>query len=164
MCSCIVVLMIRRPPRSTRTDTLFPYTTLFRSTKPAANPTAQDNFLVRDHSPILGPPDAPVTIVEFFDPACEACRAFHPVVKQIMETFPGQVRVVLRYATFHEGSDEAARILELARLQGVFHPVLAKILEAQPEWASHVTTVLSKAWDTDQAAGPGVANERKRGR
>src|SRR3546814_19208339 len=28
--------MIRRPPRSTRTDTLFPYTTLFRSTKPNA--------------------------------------------------------------------------------------------------------------------------------
>src|SRR3546814_18042862 len=28
--------MIRRPPRSTRTDTLFPYTTLFRSAKPAA--------------------------------------------------------------------------------------------------------------------------------
>src|SRR3546814_12587809 len=27
----IFVLMIRRPPRSTRTDTLFPYTTLFRS-------------------------------------------------------------------------------------------------------------------------------------
>src|SRR3546814_2943338 len=33
--ACVVVfffLMIRRPPRSTRTDTLFPYTTLFRST------------------------------------------------------------------------------------------------------------------------------------
>src|SRR3546814_4513446 len=29
--SCIFFLMIRRPPRSTRTDTLFPYTTLFRS-------------------------------------------------------------------------------------------------------------------------------------
>src|SRR3546814_2829556 len=27
--------MIRRPPRSTRTDTLFPYTTLFRSLEPA---------------------------------------------------------------------------------------------------------------------------------
>src|SRR3546814_9163806 len=27
-------LMIRRPPRSTRTDTLFPYTTLFRSARP----------------------------------------------------------------------------------------------------------------------------------
>src|SRR3546814_12375490 len=32
-CYCCVLffLMIRRPPRSTRTDTLFPYTTLFRS-------------------------------------------------------------------------------------------------------------------------------------
>src|SRR3546814_17522963 len=28
-------LLIRRPPRSTRTDTLFPYTTLFRSLRPA---------------------------------------------------------------------------------------------------------------------------------
>src|SRR3546814_13608265 len=30
---CVFFLMIRRPPRSTRTDTLFPYTTLFRSTR-----------------------------------------------------------------------------------------------------------------------------------
>src|SRR3546814_18518717 len=28
---CFFLLMIRRPPRSTRTDTLFPYTNLFRS-------------------------------------------------------------------------------------------------------------------------------------
>src|SRR3546814_17843105 len=31
MYSYVFFLMIRRPPRSTRTDTLFPYTTLFRS-------------------------------------------------------------------------------------------------------------------------------------
>src|SRR3546814_5860205 len=31
VCVCFFFLMIRRPPRSTRTDTLFPYTTLFRS-------------------------------------------------------------------------------------------------------------------------------------
>src|SRR3546814_9993981 len=37
--SCVdfFFLMIRRPPRSTRTDTLFPYTTLFRSAAPADN-------------------------------------------------------------------------------------------------------------------------------
>src|SRR3546814_16178828 len=29
-------LLLRRPPRSTRTDTLFPYTTLFRSARPFA--------------------------------------------------------------------------------------------------------------------------------
>src|SRR3546814_19917560 len=31
--SCFFFLIIRRPPKSTRTDTLFPYTTLFRSHK-----------------------------------------------------------------------------------------------------------------------------------
>src|SRR3546814_19622233 len=34
-CLFIFFLSIRRPPRSTRTDTLFPYTTLFRSGEPA---------------------------------------------------------------------------------------------------------------------------------
>src|SRR3546814_14131477 len=37
-------LMIRRPPRSTRTDTLFPYTTLFRSDKDDQG--VGDRFLV----------------------------------------------------------------------------------------------------------------------
>src|SRR3546814_9293380 len=36
--SCFFFLMIRRPPRSTRTDTLFPYTTLFRSGARGAHP------------------------------------------------------------------------------------------------------------------------------
>src|SRR3546814_15923310 len=36
-------LMIRRPPRSTRTDTLFPYTTLFRSIVSAASAHGKDS-------------------------------------------------------------------------------------------------------------------------
>src|SRR3546814_1026099 len=43
--SSVILLLIRRPPRSTRTDTLFPYTTLFRSP--------------RDHSAFLEPLDPP---------------------------------------------------------------------------------------------------------
>src|SRR3546814_3481959 len=39
--------MIRRPPRSTRTDTLFPYTTLFRSGRAAAHPGAYPRPLSR---------------------------------------------------------------------------------------------------------------------
>src|SRR3546814_18187791 len=40
---CFFFLMIRRPPRSTRTDTLFPYTTLFRS-----DPFTRDGDAVED--------------------------------------------------------------------------------------------------------------------
>src|SRR3546814_2527906 len=47
MC-CVFLLMIRRPPRSTRTDTLFPYTTLFRSARSATRGrTAIGIFLIR---------------------------------------------------------------------------------------------------------------------
>ena len=41
-----------------------------------ATPTG--TYLVRPHSPVIGPRDARVTIVEFFDPSCETCRAFYP--------------------------------------------------------------------------------------
>src|SRR3546814_10284748 len=44
--------MIRRPPRSTRTDTLFPYTTLFRSSVPAARAELQQrlaDYGIADH-------------------------------------------------------------------------------------------------------------------
>src|SRR3546814_7413690 len=44
--------MIRRPPRSTRTDTLFPYTTLFRSAI-APGPDAAEHF-VADLESVLG--------------------------------------------------------------------------------------------------------------
>src|SRR3546814_19981598 len=40
--------MIRRPPRSTRTDTLFPYTTIFRSTPtPATSASVSDEAIGR---------------------------------------------------------------------------------------------------------------------
>lgn len=31
-----------------------------------------------DYAATMGDPNAKVTIVKFFDPACEACKAFHP--------------------------------------------------------------------------------------
>ena len=96
--------------------------------------------LVTDYAPILGPREAPVTIVEFFDPACEACRAFHPIVKDLLVEHKNSVRVVIRYAPFHgEASSEAIRVLEAARLQEVFVSVLESLLKEQPRWASHDT-------------------------
>lgn len=117
--------------------------------EPAADPT----LLVRPYSPTFGPADAPVTLVEFFDPSCEACRAYHPVVQEIRRQFPTQVRVVLRYTVFHEGSDEAVRILEAARMQGKFEPVLDALLEEQPGWALHDGPLMDVAWEIAGAAG-----------
>jgi protein-disulfide isomerase len=116
-------------------------------------PVAASLPLIRAHSPILGPEDAPVTIVEFFDPACEACRAFHPVVKQIMADFPDDVRVVLRYAAFHGVSPEAVRLLEASRRQGIFAPVLDALYATQPQWAGHDAPRVDLAWQAARRVG-----------
>lgn len=100
--------------------------------------------LVRFHSPVIGRFDAPVTIVEFFDPSCEGCRAFYPHVKELLGKFPNDVRVVFRYVLFHRGSEETVRMLEAARKQGLFEPVLEAILEAQPQW--HDDPRVAAAW------------------
>ena len=93
--------------------------------------------LVRAHAPIFGYPAAKVTIVEFFDPSCETCRAFYPVVKGIVNASFGQVRLVVRYAPLHKGSDKAVKILEAARLQGKYWEALEKTMAFQPQWAGH---------------------------
>jgi len=92
--------------------------------------------LIRMHSPSLGSADAPVVIVEFLDPACETCSAFYPLVKEMMASNPGKIRLVLRYAPFHNGSDKVAGLLEAARKQGKFWPALELLLSNQPAWTA----------------------------
>ena len=117
--------------------------------------------LVRPYSPVLGPEEASVTIVEFFDPACEACRAFYPVVEEIMTDYPEDVRVVLRYTPFHgEGSELAIKVLETARMQNVFLPVLEALLENQQAWASHNAPAAERIFQI--AGGAGLDVERAR--
>ena len=135
---------------------------LFVAGSPDSSSRAPSQFveqseLIRSHSPVIGPAGASVTIVEFFDPSCEACRAFHPIVKQILAKFPDEVRLVLRYAPFHEGSDEAVRILEASRAQNKFETVLDALFEKQGEWALHGSPPdLDRAWAIAGEAGLNV--------
>lgn len=116
--------------------------------------------LVRMHSPVLGPREAPVTIVEFFDPACETCRAFYPVVKDLMRQYPSEVRLVIRYAPFHKGSDEVVKLLESARRQDKYLAVLESVLAAQPQWADHGNPNLQFAYQAAEQAGLDMARAR----
>ncbi len=116
--------------------------------------------LVRPHSPVLGAAKAPVTVVEVLDPACEACRAFAPVVEQLLFLYPEDVRVVLRFADFHPGSEEAIRLLVAARRQGKFEPLLDALFERQEEWAAHGAPDSARAWQIAGEVGVNVARAR----
>jgi len=94
----------------------------------------------RQGAPVKGPVDARVTIVEFFDPACGTCADFYPLVKQLIDKYPGKVRVMMRYAPFHKGSDEVVKMLEAAHLQGKFFPALELLFKNQRRWTiNHVS-------------------------
>jgi len=114
----------------------------------AANLLAETNraALIRMHSPTVGRADAPVVIVEFFDPACETCRDFYPMVKQMMANNPDKIRIVLRYAPFHTGSDKVVAMLEAARRQGKFWPALELLLAEQSQWTQHHAANVEAAW------------------
>ncbi len=113
----------------------------------------QGSVYERPYSPSFGPAEAKVTIVEFFDPACGACRAFYPLVKEIQTKHEKDVRVVLRYASFHQGSETVVRMLEAARLQNRFKEVLEALLVTQAEWTVNHKVVADKAWPIAEAAG-----------
>ncbi len=95
-----------------------------------------DSVFNRPHSPTYGSAQAKVRIVEFFDPACETCRAFYPLVKDIVDRHPGKVQLIVRYTPFHAGADTAVKVLEAARLQGLFWPVNRSLLNAQRTWGA----------------------------
>lgn len=119
----------------------------------AQSPTAA-NALAPANAPSMGPITAPVTIVEFFDPACESCRAMYPHVKQLLAAHPKDVRLVIRYVPFHgEVSKQAINVLEAARQQKRFVPVLDALMQHQPVWASHRSPDPKKAWDFAVQAG-----------
>lgn len=102
--------------------------------------------LVRMHSPTLGNAQARVEIVEFLDPACETCSKFYPLVKQMMAANPDNIRLVLRYAPFHNGSEAVVAVLEAARKQGKLWPVLEALLASQAAWAPHHTAQVDLVW------------------
>lgn len=118
--------------------------------------TAIDSPLERPHSQSSGPADARVVMVEFFDPACEACRAFDPYVKSLLAEHPDRVRLVLRYAPFHQGSDTMVKILEASKRQGKFWEALQVMYESQPAWASHHRPEPDKIWEYLPWAGVDV--------
>jgi protein-disulfide isomerase len=119
-------------------------------TEIASNNAAQ---LVQFHSPTLGVADAKVTLVEFFDPSCEACRAFYPLVKSILEENKGKVKLVLRYAAFHKDSDIVVKMLEASKAQNLYWQSLEAVLLSQPEWADHGNPQVEKIWPYLKAIG-----------
>src|SRR3546814_15259021 len=127
--------MIRRPPRSTRTDTLFPYTTLVRSVREyllnhpevilesvqrlqAQQQQAEEERRraaagavrpVNGEDHIMGSSDAPVKVIEFSDFECPFCKGFHRTMGRVMEEYGQEVKVAWVYRHFPKNGRASCR-------------------------------------------------------
>lgn len=104
--------------------------------QPAQQPTPQQPTVVQvsagDAVP-RGSPSAPVKIIMFSDYQCPYCSRVEPTIKQIIDTYGGNVVVYFRNFPlgFHQYAEKAAEAAECAGEQGKFWEMHDKLFENQ---------------------------------
>jgi len=93
-----------------------------------------------DGAPVRGSADAPVTLVEFSDFHCPFCKRVQPTLTQLLDRYPGKVKLVYRdfpLDSLHPEARRAAEAARCARDRGKFweyHDLLfAGPVSAKPE-------------------------------
>jgi len=95
-----------------------------------------------DNDPIIGNPDAPITIIEFSDFQCPFCAKFHiQTLPTIMEEYieKGTVKLVFRdfpIQNIHPNAVPASVAAECANEQGKFKKMHDILFEKQNEWSN----------------------------
>lgn len=128
------------------------------SIDPARLATTSTQELIPDDARSLGPSDAPVTIVEFSDLSCAACRAMHPRLMRLVGN-RRTVRLVFRHLPLsmlpgHEQSRPLAVLAEASKTDEVFWKFVTQVYSAEKELSTTDVNRLSVGIDqTALAAG-----------
>ena len=80
-------------------------------------------FPITEHDHIIGPADAPVTLVEYGDYQCPHCQAAWPQVELVLKHFGSDLRYAYRHfpiSTVHPLAKPAAETAEFAGAHGLF--------------------------------------------
>lgn len=102
---------------------------------------AQELLAVKSSDWVQGPENAPITIVEYLDFECEACRVYHSIVKQLKADYKDDLRLVIRYYPLpgHMNAMTSAQAAEAAGKQGKFWEMYDVLYENMPEWGGKQT-------------------------
>ncbi|UCG77202.1 MAG: thioredoxin domain-containing protein [Nitrospirota bacterium] len=122
---------------------------------------SSSSVFVREYSPSLGSDDAKVIITEFLDPACQTCKAMYPFIKNILISNQGRIKLVVRYAPLHQGSDEVVKMLEASKEQGKFWETLEVMLQSQQQWVVNHISKPEKLWPILPQAGLDIERLKK---
>jgi protein-disulfide isomerase len=89
--------------------------------------------------PVRGDTAATVTIEEYGDFQCPACKSLEPSLKQVLQAFPGQVKLVFNdypLRSVHPNAAEASEAGQCAFAQNLFWEYHDMLYQHQSEWSS----------------------------
>ena len=118
-----------------------------------------------ENNPVIGNPDAPITIIEFSDFQCPFCAKFHmQTLPTIMDEYinKGTVKLVFRdfpIQSIHPNAVPASIAAECANEQGEFEQMYHMLFEKQKEWSNLETSYAITAFN--QYASELQLNEEK---
>ena len=86
-------------------------------------------------APVMGPADAPITIVTFSDFQCPFCKRTLPTEKALIEAYPGKIKFAFRQhpLPMHKNAMSAAKASLAAHAQGKFWQMHAALFEEQKD-------------------------------
>jgi protein-disulfide isomerase len=98
-----------------------------------AEPESLVEKVSTDDDPSRGPLSAPVTVIEFTDFQCPACRAIHPALEELLKSYTDRVRFVVRDFPLeqHQQARKAAEAANAANAQGKFFEYAALLFKNQ---------------------------------
>lgn len=85
--------------------------------------------LISEDDPFLGNPKAEVVVVEFFDPNCVHCQAFHPVMGDVLEAYGDRIRFYMKPFALWEYSFSQIKAMLIAARAGKYHEMIDQQLE-----------------------------------
>jgi len=103
---------------------------------PMSDPIVHLSVPVTDKDHSLGPPGAPITIVEYGDYECPDCLNFVPIIKQVRQQLGDRLRFVFRHfprSNIHPHASTAAEAAEAAHDQGKFWEMHQALFDHQKE-------------------------------
>lgn len=80
-----------------------------------------------------------VTMVEYGDFQCPACKQYHPIVKSLLELYPNQLKLIFKHfplTTLHPNAVPGAIAVEAAGRQNKFFEMADILYERQEQWSS----------------------------
>ena len=86
-------------------------------------------------APVLGPKNAPITIVEWSDFQCPFCARAEPTLQQLQKEYPGKIRIAWKHQplSFHPNAMPAAEAAMAAHEQGKFWQFHDALFQRQGE-------------------------------